>query len=126
VSLIEDCMFDFRLTDDGDIELTEIGELTHDLVMEKCYPVLNEAFGNAESDEKGGYTEESRQKIRQAVEKERNRLWDKQPKPKPAATELGRKIQEQTGAPSVLVDRIVRDTGRKILESEQGEEGEPN
>ena len=24
------------------------------------------------------------------------------------------------------VDRIVRDTGRKILESDQGEEGEPN
>jgi len=126
VSLMRDCMFDFRLDDDGEMELTDVGEAAQELIMRKCYPVLDAAFGDAEFNEKGGSTEKSRQKIREAVEKERSRLWENQPKPKAASTELGRKIQEQTGAASVLVDRIVRDTGRKILESDHGEDGEPN
>jgi len=126
VSLMRDCMFDFRLDDDGEIELTEVGEATQELIRRKCHPVLDAAFRDAEFNERGGFTEESRQTIREAVKKERSRLWKNQPKPKQAATELGRKIQQQTGAASVLVDRIVRDTGRKILESDQGEDGEPN
>jgi hypothetical protein len=31
-------MFDFRLRDDGQIELVDIGESTHDCIMETCYP----------------------------------------------------------------------------------------
>src|SRR5712691_11621893 len=38
-----DCMFDFRLGDDGQIELADIGGSTHDCIMETCYPELNKA-----------------------------------------------------------------------------------
>ena len=35
-----DCMFDFRLSDDGQIELAGIGEATEVYIMETCYPEL--------------------------------------------------------------------------------------
>ena len=51
-----DCMFDFRLNDDGQVELADIGEGTHDFIMEACYPKLDKAFATAEWDEAGlGY-----------------------------------------------------------------------
>ena len=123
---MEDCMFDFRLNDEGEIVLAETGEATYEDVMEKCYPVAFEALCDADFKAKGGYTKDSQKAIRKAVKQERDRLWKNQPKPKPAATELGRKIQEQTGAPAVLVDRVVKETSKKILESDAGEDGEPN
>ena len=36
------CMFDFRLDDDGHIELTDVGGATQDLIMETCYPESTE------------------------------------------------------------------------------------
>jgi hypothetical protein len=36
-----DCMFDFRLADDGQIELADVGESTHDCIMQTCYPELD-------------------------------------------------------------------------------------
>jgi hypothetical protein len=50
---ITDCMFDFRLGDDGQFELADIGEATQDCIMETCYPELNQAFATAEWDEDG-------------------------------------------------------------------------
>jgi hypothetical protein len=123
---MQDCMFDFCLNDDGEIVLAETGEATYDELMEKCYPVALEALCDAEFNPSGGYTQESQDEILEAVKEERTRLWESQPKPKPAATALGRKIQEQTGAPAALVDRIVKDSAKKILESDAGEDGEPN
>ena len=35
-----DCMFDFRLRDDGEIELANVGESTQESIMENCYPEL--------------------------------------------------------------------------------------
>ena len=103
-----DCMFDFRLNDDGQIELSDTGEATHDCIMETCYPELDNAFATAEWDEMGSdYSAKGRELIRAAVELERKRLWDSQPAAKSAETGRGREIQEQTGAPSVLVNRIV-------------------
>jgi hypothetical protein len=73
---LTDCMFDFSLRDDGRIVLADIGEATHDCILETCYPELNNAFGAVELDETGqDYSEQGRQQIRQAVELERTRLW---------------------------------------------------
>ena len=69
---------------------------------------------------------DSRKQIRQAVERERTRLWDNQRPAKLAATELGREIQKQLGAPSVVVDRIVRQVASKRLKSKEGEGKKPN
>jgi hypothetical protein len=121
------CMFDFRLHDDGQIELADIGEATHDYIMETCYPELDKTFAIAEWDETGsGYSVKGRERIREAVELERTRLWVSQPPAKKADTGLGREIQRQTGAPSVLVNRMVREAARKRLESHEGEGKKPN
>jgi hypothetical protein len=124
---MSECMFDFRLRDDGQIELANIGEATDDEIMETCYPVLDQALASAEWDETGSdYLEKGRDQIRDAVASERTRLWDSQPPVKDAETELGRKIQKQTGAASVLVNRIVREAAKKRLKSKEGERGKPN
>jgi hypothetical protein len=126
ISRMQECMFDFRLNDEGEIELADTGEATYAHVMEKCFSVALHAMSDAESNEEGGYTEASRRSIREAVRQERTRLWDSQSDPRPATTELGREIQKQTGAAGVLMDRIVKEAGRRILESAKSEEGKPN
>jgi hypothetical protein len=122
LSRMPDCMFDFRLNDDGQIELADIGESTHDGIMETCYPELDKVLASAESDDSGqDYSEKGRKQIREAVELERTRLWDTQPPVKPAETGLGREIQKQMGAASVVVNRIVREAAKKRLKSNEGE-----
>jgi hypothetical protein len=117
-----DCMFDFGLTDDGQIELAGIGERTEECIMEACYPELQKALSTAERDDSG----DSQRQIRKVVERERTRLRDDQPPAKPAATQLARDIQKQLGAPSVVVDRIVRRVASKRLKSKEGEGQKPN
>jgi hypothetical protein len=124
---ITDCMFDFRLTDEGQIELANISEYTEDLIMRTCYPNLGEALASSELDGEGvGYSEAGRKQVREAVELERTRLWDSQPQGNDAETEIGRDIQKQTGAASVIVNRIVRQAARKRLISKEGEGKKPN
>jgi len=124
---ITDCMFDFRLGDDGEIELADIGESTRACIMETCYPELNRAFGTAEWDETGlGHSAKAHEQIREAVQLERTRLRNNQPPAKEAETGLGREIQKQTGAASVVVNRIVQETARKRLKSREGEVKKPN
>jgi hypothetical protein len=124
---MRDCMFDFRLDDDGQIELANVGEATHDHIMETCYPELDKALVTAEWDEAGeGYSAKGREYIREAVVLERTRLWHRHPRGKEAETELGRQIQRQTGAPSVVVDRIVREAAKRRLQSKEGEGKKPN
>ena len=63
-----DCMFDFRLRDDGEIELADIGGATRDLIMETCYPELDKAISTAEWDDDGSELSSSGQKqIRDAT-----------------------------------------------------------
>ena len=112
---MRDCMFDFRLTDKGEIELAGIGEVTYDRILTSCYPELCKALPTGDGS-----------KIRKAVEEERTRLWDTQPAPKAAETAIGREIQKRTGAASVLVNRIVREASKKRLESKEGEGKKPN
>ena len=122
-----DCMFDFRLDDDGQIELSDIGESTNDCIMDTCYPELNKAFATAEWDETGlGHSAKGREQIREAVKLERGRLWDSQPPAKEAETGLGREIQKRLGAASVVVNRIVQEAARKRLKSKEGEGKKPN
>ena len=122
-----DCMFDFRLDEDGHIELADIGESTRDYIMETCFPELSKTFATAERDEtKLGYSAKGQEQIREAVKLERGRLWDSQPPAKEAETGLGREIQKRMGAASVVVNRIVREAARKRLKSKEGEGRKPN
>jgi hypothetical protein len=122
-----DCMFDFRLSNDGHIELSSIGEATDDFIMQTFYPELDRAMRSAELDEKGSdFSADGRKQIRAAVKLERARLGGKQPPAKKARTELGRQIQARTGAPSALVDRIVEQAATKHLDSLNSEGKKPN
>ena len=44
ISQIRDFMVDFRLNDEGDLELAEFGESCRDAILEKAYPRLLEAM----------------------------------------------------------------------------------
>ena len=121
-----DCMFDFRLNDDGKIELSNIAESTEDYIMKTCYPDLRGALTEAEHDDTGTYSEEGQKQVRDAVESERNRLWESQPPAKEAETLVGRDIQKQLGAASVVVNRIVQEAARTRLKSKDGDGGKPN
>ena len=115
------------MSDGGRIEMMDIGELTENEIMETCYPVLDKALTTADWNETGtDYSEKGYEQIREAVESERTRLWESQPEAKDAETGLGRDIQKQTGAASVLVNRIVREAAKKRLKSKEGEGGKPN
>jgi hypothetical protein len=99
---MSDCMFDFRLDDDGQIELADVGEATQDHIIRTCYPELEKTLEAAEWDDTGlAYSAKSHDRIREAVESERKRLWNNQPSATEAQTERGRQIQKQTGAASV-------------------------
>ena len=122
-----DCMLDFRLSDDGKIELANIAESTEDHIMTICYPDLSNALAKAEwDDNEQAYSEEGRKQVRDAVESERKRLWDSQPPAREAETLVGRDIQKQLGAASVVVNRIVQVAAGKRLRSTDGDGGRPN
>jgi hypothetical protein len=120
-----DCMFDFRLSDDGKIELADIGEATEECIMEICYPELKKTLNAAEGDDAEHSPKEQHQ-IRKTVERERMRLWHVQAPAKAAATEMGRDIQEQLGAAALVVNRIVQQVSRNRLKSKEGESKKPN
>ena len=44
ISQVRDFMVDFRLNDEGDLELAEVGESCRDSILEKSYPRLLEAI----------------------------------------------------------------------------------
>ena len=122
-----DCMFDFRLDNHGQIELAEIGDATRDHVMRTCYPELDEAIATADWDDTlQGYSASGHERIREAVELERTRLWNSLPPVREAETELGRGIQKRLGAASVVIDRIIREAAVKRLRSKEGEGKKPN
>jgi hypothetical protein len=124
LSRMSDCMFDFRLDDDGQIELADIGEATHDHIMRTYYPELEKTLDTTEWDDTGfAYSADSRVRIREAVESERKRLWNNQPPATEAQAERGRQIQKQTGAASIVINRIVPD-GRDEALAIQGGRGE--
>jgi hypothetical protein len=64
LSRMADCMFDFQLSDDGQIELANVSEATRDYITETCYPELDKAMATAEWDDNGvDYTEKGREQI---------------------------------------------------------------
>lgn len=117
---------DFRLTDEGEIELTEFGEETSDLIWETCYPDLRDLIhDDAVTDMAGGFRPEGRERVLKAVTHERERLWNNQPVDTPK-TELGKRIANSLGTSAVVADHHAENLTQRILESEAGEDGKPN
>lgn len=111
---IRDFMVDFRLTDDGELELQAFGGRALDGIWERAFPVLSQARLNASTDSADELTRSDKETIRKAVQAERQRLRGKR-KLKLADTEIGKSVQSQTGAPAALVNRQVKQVTADML-----------
>jgi len=109
---IHDFMIHFGLTDQGELELQGFGEVAENEIFEKAYPLLEQAIMGA-PDGFNPEKPEGKALVMEAVERERKRVRPK-PIPEPK-TALGKEIKRQTGAPTSLIDEIVRRGGEKVL-----------
>lgn len=116
ISRLTDFLVDFRLNDEGRLEFGGFGEATEDEIMDRAYPELEQLKTSDELDGLDPEGDEYAQKIKQAVEWEKKRLWQTGKRSKQPQTEMGKRIQKRTGAATVLVDRWVKELGEKILE----------
>jgi hypothetical protein len=103
--LREQFLVDFRLNDDGNLELNEFGESTLNEIMEEAFPELEKTQS------------EDPAVIRQAVELERTRLWGKKKKTKQAKTEIGQRLQKELGAAAVVADRAIEREAKEVLKN---------
>lgn len=123
---IDSFMADFRLSDEGEIELTEFGEGTREVVWNTCYPKLRKLLDNDKITGIAGEVKPSAKKrVRNAVERERKRLMENQPVDKPA-TERGKQIARHMGTSAVVADYYIELAAKRILESDDGDAGKPN
>ena len=107
---LDECQIHFRLTDEGQLELQSFGEETESGIWEFCYPVLNGVLTD-KAPEHWSATE--REAVHQAVRQERERVLPAVvPEPE---TALGRDMKAKLGAPTALVDEIVRHEGQETL-----------
>ncbi len=111
---IQNFMVDFRLTDDGELELQGFGERFLDDIWDRAYPVLSQTRLNAPTNSAGELTPPGKEMIRKAVQAEKQRLIGKK-KRKLADTELGKSVQSQMGAPAALVNRYVKQIATEVL-----------
>jgi hypothetical protein len=111
---IQNFMVDFGLTDDGELELQAFGERALEDIWERAYPVLSQTRLEAARDGADEPTPSGKEKIREAVRAERQRLDGKR-KRKLANTELGKSLQNQLGAPAILVNRYVKQAATEML-----------
>jgi len=116
---IQDFMVNFRLTDEGRLQLEGFGEATEDAIFHTAYPILNEAMLNAPAhEETGDLTAGGIALVQEAVAQERKRVRPK--KVKEPQTELGRKIKRETDMPTGLVDRQIRRQADETLRRFRG------
>ncbi len=125
---MDQCMIDFRLNDQAEIDLVEFGEETTDFIWEHCYPALrallssDDAVGSGVGEPKAGAGET----IKAAVEHERKRLWTAPRNGSPARTELGQELERRLGTVGVVADHYVEIAANEILRTKAGEKGKPS
>jgi hypothetical protein len=125
---LEICMVDFRLNNQGRIELASFGEETAEFIWEQCYPHLDEVLSSEDvlRPLSGERKREAIRKIRRAVEHERKRLWCVQGESTPAKMALGRELQKRLGTVGPVADHYVELAAHEILRGKAGENGKPS
>ena len=123
ITKLDELLLDFGLDDEGGLQLNQIGEGCENEIRGRAYPELEAAWGSDELRELDDTGEEYQEKIREIVNHERTRQWNgqKDKNVRPPKTELGKRIQKQTGAATVLVDQWVEEMGAEILEATEDE-----
>ncbi len=114
---LDDFQVHFHLTDDGELTLESFGEVTEDAISEFCYPLLNGVKSQVHSEQYDSgadtLTPQQTKRVREAVAQERGRVHpERVAEPE---TALGRDIKQQLGAPTALVDEIMRQEGEEML-----------
>ena len=112
ISQMPEFLVDFRLNDEGRLELNQFGEGTLDAIMEKAFPELNKTSLSEDFNET---SEAYKTAVRQAVEVERKRLWNKKKNVKEPKTEWGKRLQKELGAAAIVVDRAVERRATEVL-----------
>ncbi len=107
---LDDFQVHFHLTDNGALTLESFGEATVDAIWDFCYPLLD---GVVPDQAPKRWSAQQRKAVRQGVRQERARVHAEevaQPE-----TELGRDIKKQLGAPTAMVEELMRQEGKKML-----------
>lgn len=126
VQAIDSFMVDFTLTDEGRIVLKQFSEATREIVWDSCYPELQKVlYSEGVTDDSGDLLPGGAERVLLAVKHERARLWEDQPTDE-ARTELGKRIAKETGTSGTVADYYVEENAKRILESEDGEDGNPH
>jgi len=123
---LESCMVDFRLNDQGEIELKQFGEDTEELIWEISYPKLHAHLLSVMPMDGGEHSAKAKESIRQAVQHERERLWRNQPAHPQAETEVGKTLQKQLRTTGPVADYHVQEMANRILRSKDDKAGRPN
>lgn len=98
----------FRLTDEGAYELKEIDRGTAVIICHIIHLSIRDAWLNGP-----GNADPSIETLRKAVKKERTRLPEESiTEPE---TDIGKRIKNETGLPTKVVDEMVRKYARKTL-----------
>jgi hypothetical protein len=119
-------MVDFRLNDQGEIQLKQFGEDTEELIWEISYPKLHAHLLSVMPMDGGDLSAKAKESIRQAVQHERDRLWRNQPAHPQAKTEVGKTLQKQLRTTGPVADYYVQEMANRILRSKDDKGGRPN
>ncbi len=119
--MMESCLLDFELTDNGSFRLKQFGEETGPEIMKKAYPLLNKALKRRTFEDHSiedpvepvQYRPAAKKILFDAVSAERERL--KSVERTPAATEQGKALQRELGASAAYVDALVDQAASKHL-----------
>ena len=111
-------LVDLRLNDEGQLELNAVGETTEAEILKLAFPELAAKLGSDELINLDNESDEYRVKVRHAVENERQRgSRQGRKRTRQPSTEVGKRLKQQTGAATVVVDRWVESVGEAILEA---------
>jgi hypothetical protein len=123
---LESCMVDFKLNEQGEIELKQFGEDTEDLIWEISYPKLHARLLSVMSMDGGEHSAKARRSIRKAVQHERERLWRNQPAHPQAETAIGKTLKKQLRTTGSVADHYVQEMAHRLLNSMGDKSEKPN
>ena len=119
ISRLPEFQVHFRLTDEGNLELDDFGDETEPAIWRVCYPLLDrveiEIMGEREACGVDELTGSQRERIRQAVVRERERVSAEAERAEGSDRPPERRVKQRTGAKTAAVDELIRDAGAHIL-----------
>ena len=126
IGLLPEFQVHFRLTDDGSLELDDLGDETEPAIWRVAYPLLDQVEIEIMEEREASGTDEltaaQLERIRQAVAHERKRMSSVGPvssmrmdSAEDSPSPRRRPLQTGSDAATRLVDEMIRDAGAEIL-----------